>query len=142
MSQTRVLEIVGAQVQALATDPELLGYLGGPHVYERMSEDEIAQIPGVYWYFPTPLALTEMFEETVVRYDVYCMGTAQAFLIENCIRRLLHSNLPTRRFANVGTFSQVLPSVDMTNGIMGQDDIAHRVVPIGIQPVRLRPRPA
>jgi hypothetical protein len=137
-AETRVLEVIGAQVALLIADAELVGHLGGQHVYERMSEDRITQVPGVYWY-TLPLTLEENEESCVVRWDIYSNGTAEGFLIEGCLRRLLHYEYPAS-FGGVVSFSQLVQSIDVTEGIMGQDDQAHRVVEIQIKPVRQRAR--
>lgn len=137
MSATRVMDVVGGQVQALVADSELVTLLAGQHVYERMSEDEVAQIPGVYWYI-LPLTLEENYERCIVRWDVYA-PRAIVFDIENCIRRLLHSDVPVT-VGEVATFSLLVQSFDVNEGEMGQDDISHRVIEIEVQPVRQRAR--
>lgn len=139
MRWTRVPEVIAGQLALLAANAALTSEIGSADaIRERMSQDEVSPIPGVFWYM-LPLTATETTEETIIRYDIYALGTAQAFLIEGYIRDDLHFEYPVE-INDVVCWSQFRQSFDVNEGIQGQDDIAHRVVEIAISPVRQRAR--
>lgn len=132
MNETQVPLVVAGMLALLIADEAFVELLGGEHLYERMTIDQIEQIPGVYWYVLPIVPSGEIAEDCKVRFDIWATGTDLAFAIENRIRRVLHSPLPLE-VNTVDTWMQVVQSIDIGEGL--QNDEARRVVEVTIQPL-------
>lgn len=79
---------ISALIGLLEADTELIGILGGPHIY-RLQEVREPRFPSVTYTIVTSV-LTETMEPVITQWDIFAGSMSQLVAIERRLRRLLH----------------------------------------------------
>lgn len=114
----------------LETDSELIGILGGPHIY-RSGSRRNARVPSVA-YTNIATVPTERYESMLVQFDVFARSYAEAVSIEARLRAQLARDLPEK----VGDVWMFLEWVAARDHPDPDEGTVHRSIDFRFQPVR------
>lgn len=81
-------DAIAALLAHVEADAELIGILGGPHIY-RSREVREPRIPSVTYTIVTSV-LTETMEPVITQWDIFAASMDQLVGVERRLRRLLH----------------------------------------------------
>jgi hypothetical protein len=119
-----------ALVARLEADADLLGLLGGPHVYRSGAHRE-KRVPSVEWFVVSEVLRENTFR-LLIQWDIWAHSYGRAAAIDRRLRRILHREVP-HTVGGVLMWMQVESARDVPDP---EPSLVHRALDMSFEPAR------